>query len=224
LAAVVVPAVSGTARSVTAEPVAETRRRQIETVASALFRERGYAGTGMREIARLLQLQGASLYSHIGSKEDVLLAIVERAADRFAAAINPHATSDARPRDRLRAMIRAHVSVVTDDLAAAAVYLHEWRFLGPERREIILGRRDAYERAFRRVIAEGVEAGDFRPVDQKIAARSLLSSLNGIATWWHPDGPMTAAAIADTYADLHLAGLLAEPSTTTEASRRRTRR
>ncbi len=46
---------------------APTRRRAIEDVASALFRERGYAATSVRDIARALDIQGASLYSHVTS-------------------------------------------------------------------------------------------------------------------------------------------------------------
>jgi AcrR family transcriptional regulator len=194
-------------------PIAETRRRQIEGVASALFREHGYAGTGMREIARGLQLRGASLYAHVGSKEDVLFSIVERAADRFAKALSPYLHPDGMsPEYRLRGMIRAHVRVLTDDLEDAAVFLHEWRFLGPERRAHILARRDNHELAFRNAIADGVEAGDFRLIDERIAARSLLSALNGIAGWWRPDGPLSADQIAEAYADLHLAGLMADPA------------
>ena len=205
-------------------PVAETRRRQIEGVASALFRERGYAGTGMREIARGLQLQGASLYAHVGSKEDVLFSIVERAADRFARAISPYLHADGMsPEYRLRGMIRAHVRVLTDDLEDATVFLHEWRFLGPERRAHILARRDNHELAFRNAIADGVEAGDFRLIDERIAARSLLSALNGIAGWWRPDGPLSAEQIAESYADLHLAGLVAEPADRLLDLRRTTR-
>ena len=63
-----------------------TRRQAIEDVASDLFRERGYAGTSIRDIARALSVQGASLYAHVTSKEDVLWAIVDRAAGRFEAA------------------------------------------------------------------------------------------------------------------------------------------
>jgi AcrR family transcriptional regulator len=193
-------------------PIVETRRRQIEGVASALFRERGYAGTGMREIARGLQLRGASLYAHVGSKEDVLFSIVERAADRFAKALSPYLHVDGMtPEYRLRSMIRAHVRVLTDNLEDSAVFLHEWRFLGAERRAEILARRDNHERAFSNAIADGVEAGDFRLIDERIAARSLLSALNGIAGWWRPDGPLSADQIAEAYADLHLAGLMADP-------------
>ena len=57
-----------------------SRRRAIEDVASTLFRERGYAATSIRDIARVLEIRGASLYAHVASKEDVLWAIVDRAA------------------------------------------------------------------------------------------------------------------------------------------------
>ena len=66
--------------------VETTRRREIEDVASTLFHERGYAGTSVRDIARALDIQGASLYAHVASKEEVLWAIVERTATRFEAA------------------------------------------------------------------------------------------------------------------------------------------
>src|SRR6185503_9741496 len=94
-----------------------SRRRAIEDVASDLFRTHGYAGTSVRDIARALQLQGASLYAHVTSKEDVLWAIVDRAASRFefaAEAAETTAASD-RPGDAVEALsafIRAHIGVL----------------------------------------------------------------------------------------------------------------
>ena len=66
--------------------VETTRRREIEAAASTLFHERGYSGTSVRDIARALDIQGASLYAHVTSKEEVLWSIVERTATRFEAA------------------------------------------------------------------------------------------------------------------------------------------
>jgi AcrR family transcriptional regulator len=188
-------------------PAIETRRQQIENVASALFRERGYAATTVRDIARALDLQGGSLYAHMASKEDVLWSIVERAADRFDAAVAPIAVGGLPASDRLRRMIRSHVTVITDDLGNASSFLHEWRFLSSERREAVAARRDRYERLFRRVIADGAAAGDFSPLDERLAATWILSALNGIATWYRPDGALSAETIADRYSDLILNGL-----------------
>lgn len=191
----------------------ETRRQQIEDAASALFRERGYAATSVRDIAKVLDLQGGSLYAHVASKEDVLWSIVERAAERFDAAVRPIADDhDAPAADRLRRMVRAHARVVTDDLGNATVFLHEWRFLGDARRAEIARRRDDYEALFRQVIADGIVSGEFAADDPKIAATLILSALNGICGWYRPDGLLPADTIADQCADL-LTRALATPAT-----------
>jgi TetR/AcrR family transcriptional regulator, cholesterol catabolism regulator len=183
------------------------RRLQIEEAASALFRERGYAATSVRDIAQALNLQGGSLYAHMASKEDVLWSIVTRAADRFNAEVAPAAAASAPPGDRLRQMIRAHVGVVTSTQKDAAVFLHEWRFLSPDRREQMAQRRDAYEALFRGVIADGISTGVFREVDPRVTAATMLSALNGIATWYSPRGRLSEHEIADQQADLFLHAL-----------------
>ena len=187
-----------------------SRRQQIDDVASALFRERGYAGTSVRDIAQALNIQGGSLYAHVASKEDVLWSIVTRAADRFHDLVGPIAASEGPAAQRLREMIRAHVAVVTSTQRDAAVFLHEWRLLSADRRAQLSARRDAYEALFRQVIAEGSEAKSFRRVDPKLTAMAMLSALNGIATWYRPDGPLTAGQISDHHADLFLHALEAD--------------
>ena len=182
----------------------ETRRRQIEDVASSLFRDQGYAGTSVRDIARGLAIQGASLYAHVASKEDVLWAIVRRAADRFErAADEAERATSGRPADeRLEALVRGHIGVLTDDVGQASVFVREWRSLSSERRARIGERRDAYENRWRRLIAEGSQTGAFVPADPPLAAAYLLTALNGIATWYRPGGPLSARAIAAEFVNL----------------------
>jgi AcrR family transcriptional regulator len=184
-----------------------TRREQIEDVASALFSARGYAATSMRDIARALDLQGGSLYAHIPSKEAVLASIVKQAAERFRAAVEPIALGPGTAAERLRRMIHAHVDVVTAGRERATVFLFEWTFLGPERREDVARARDAYEGHFRQVIAEGTATGELAASDPRLAAVFLLSAMNGLAHWYRRDGPLSAGEIAERYADLFLGGL-----------------
>jgi len=184
-----------------------TRREQIEDVASTLFSHRGYRATSMRDIARELDIRGASLYAHIPSKEAVLASIVERAADRFHQAIQPIADGPGPAAERLRRMIAAHVEVVTSGRERAQVFLFEWVALSQERRERVARSRDAYEDHFTRVIAEGIAAGELAPADARMAAVFLLSAMNALAHWYRPDGPLRPDAIARQYADLFLCGL-----------------
>ena len=187
----------------------QTRRRQIEDVASALFSSRGYAATSMRDIARVLDLQGGSLYSHIPSKEAVLAAIVEEAAEAFHAAVRPVAERRGPAAERLREMIAAHVRVVTGARERAKVFLFEWTFLGEDRREAVRRSRGAYQGYFERVVTEGVAAGELETADPRLAAVFILSAMNAMAYWYRPDGPLGPGALAGHYADLFLHGLQA---------------
>ena len=183
-------------------------------MASDLFREQGYAATSVRDIARALDIQGASLYAHVTSKEDVLWAIVDRAASRFEAAADA-ADDCSRPNDhtaRLTELARAHVRTIAEDVGAASVFVAEWRSLGAERRAAILERRDAYERRFRELIAAGIASGEFRMTDAAVASMFVLGALNSIATWYDPNGRLPANRIADYAADLAVRTLAEDPS------------
>lgn len=188
---------------------AGARRREIDDVASELFHANGYAATSVRDIARALDIQGASLYAHVASKEDVLWSIIDRAASAFeersAAAVAETAGGD--PVERLAALVEAHVDVVTGDPGRASVFVTEWRHLSPDRRAAIGERRDAYERRYRDVIADGASVGAFGTTDPAVAAAFILTALNGIATWYRRDGRLSADRIADHYVDLVLRAL-----------------
>jgi AcrR family transcriptional regulator len=185
------------------------RRREIDEVASELFHMNGYAATSVRDIARALDIQGASLYAHVASKEDVLFSIVDRAAGAFerAADAAEAEAADGDPVERLAALVEGHVDIVTSDPERASVFVTEWRHLSAERRAAISARRDAYERRFREVIDEGSALGAFRASDSALAATFILTALNGIPTWYRPDGRLSADRIADHYVDLALRAL-----------------
>ena len=185
------------------------RRREIDEVASELFHANGYAATSVRDIARALDIQGASLYAHVASKEDVLWSIVDRAASAFedAAERALAETASDDPVERLAAIVEAHVETITADPQRSSVFVTEWRYLSADRRAEIGARRDAYERRLRDLVADGLAVGAFAAVDPAVAATFLLTALNGIATWYRPDGRLSADRVADHYVDLALRSL-----------------
>jgi AcrR family transcriptional regulator len=185
-----------------------TRRRAIEDAASDLFRRNGYAATSVRDIARALDMQGASLYAHVASKEAVLWSIVDRVASRFERAAEAAVDSPRDPVDTLAALVRGHVAAVTEDVGEAQVFIHEWRHLSADRRATVLERRDAYEARFRRAIAAGIADGAFTMTDPLVATTFILTACNGIPTWYRSDGPVRPAELADRYADMAVRSLL----------------
>ncbi|MBC6989379.1 MULTISPECIES: TetR/AcrR family transcriptional regulator [Hymenobacter] len=185
-----------------------SRKAQIDQTATALFRTRGFAATSMRELATALGIEAGSIYSHIRSKEEILHRICFRMADQFFAGFANATQDDTQPAAvRLRRAIESHVRVLTLDVAASAVFLHEWRHLSEAARNEFLTLRERYEVNFRRLIQQGIEAGELHAPDAAFAALTLLASLNWLPNWFKPDGKLTPDDIAHRLADQLLLGL-----------------
>lgn len=166
-----------------------TRNSKADVVATAgrMFAERGYHGTSMRELGRELGLLGSSLYSHIDSKEDLLVEVVDEGARLFLESARQ--ASEGSPEDRLRSLISGHVDVVLDHQDVVRTYLNEARMLDDAHRSRVVEARDTYEAVFREVIERGVSDGQFRTdVDPKISAIFILSVLNALERWYRPEG------------------------------------
>lgn len=166
-----------------------TSREDVVRAAGRLFAERGYHGTSMRDLGRELGLLGSSLYSHVGSKEELLVEVVERGAELFQSSADAAVALGGSPDERLRALIAGHVAVVLDHREEVQTFLNEARALDPERREQVVDARNRYEAAFRHVLGEGMRSGVFRStLDPALAAIFVLSILNAIDRWYSPAG------------------------------------
>ncbi|MER3603074.1 MAG: TetR/AcrR family transcriptional regulator [Thermus sp.] len=181
-----------------------SRKQEILTAASKLFSQKGFHATSIRHLAKALGVQGGSLYAHISSKEEILVEIVRRAAERF---LSIGEDLSGSPVEKLRRLIQKHLEVIAEEQASATVFFHEWKFLPEEKRRQVLLWRDAYERLVQRVVEEGVEAGVFRVENPRLATLFLLSALNWTYQWYRKDGPLSLKELAEEYARLALNAL-----------------
>jgi AcrR family transcriptional regulator len=171
-------------------------RDDVVRAAGRLFADRGYHGTSMRDLGKELGLLGSSLYSHVSSKQDLLVEVVEEGARLFEESAAKALATEGTAADRLDALIAGHVDVVLDNIDVARTFLNEARVLDMDHRSRIVDARDHYEAGFRSVIREGAEDGSFaRNVDPKISSIFILSVLNAIERWYRPDGELDRDAL-----------------------------
>jgi AcrR family transcriptional regulator len=188
-------------------PTKVSRKDQIETAATALFKERGFAATSMRDLANEVGIEAASIYSHVRSKEELLQSICFKMAQDFFEILENPETRGLPFTQRLREIIGAHVAIITRNVAASVVFQQEWRHLSEPYLSSFLELREQYEQRIRDIIRHGAETGEFVASDAKFVTRTLLSSLNWIPQWYQLDGELTPADIAQNIADLFLKGL-----------------
>ena len=194
----------------------DARRDDILRAAARTFRRRGFADTGMRDIAEAADLSAANLYHYFRGKDEILYYCQDRALDRMLESIAVARKAETTATGRLRRVLTAHLTTMLDEVEGASAHL-ETDALPPALRERIVRKRDRYERAIRRLIADGVRRGECVAPDPALAARAMLGALNWTATWFDPAGPKPAGLVADEMAAFLVRAVAAR---STGASRR----
>jgi TetR/AcrR family transcriptional regulator, cholesterol catabolism regulator len=186
---------------------ARPREAELQAIATRLFRQRGFHATSMQDLAEALGMNRGSLYHYIASKDDLLWSILDRAMGRLEDRVLPRLSADAPPLTRLTDGIAEHLRVAADHADELSLIQIELRSLGPDRRNAMIERRDAYERAWRRTISDGIAAGELRETDVRLAGIGILSVCNWFTQWFRPAGAQSVDEIGEAFIGLLLDGL-----------------
>lgn len=162
----------------------------------------------MRDLAQMLGIEAASLYSHIKSKEEILRTLCFDMAAEFRASLVEVEQQDVSASEKLRRGIIGHIQVMARDLTASAVFMNEHRHLSqPYLRDFLLLRIN-YINRFKRIIEAGMQSGEFKDtIDKKLAVMTLFSSLNWMPMWYDPVGTIEPIELGRQLADMLVNGL-----------------
>jgi AcrR family transcriptional regulator len=147
-------------------------RERILEAAVQLFSERGYAGTGVHEIARRAGIEKAALYWHFGSKEGLLAAVLDRADAEFVEGIYKKVTRSGSSDEQLDLFISNLRRLVIEQGHMVRLMLS----IAIERAHVSPESRDAVQRVFDRTRA-AVEQGFEQALGVKLQDVDLIARL-----------------------------------------------
>jgi AcrR family transcriptional regulator len=185
----------------------DARRDGILRAAARMFRERGFADTGMRDIAVASELSPANLYHYFKGKDEILFYCQDRALDRMLVEVARTRRASPRADERLRAVLVTHVLTMLDEVEGATAHLQVEALSSPLR-ERIVRKRDRYERGVRRLLSDGMSTGVFVDGDAALLTRAMLGALNWVVTWYRPGGTHAPPQIATDMAAYLVRGLV----------------
>ncbi len=175
----------------------DNRRADLVRVSARLFRERGFDGTTIRDIADAVGMRSGSPFYHFKSKQEILAAVMEEGLTAGLPAAVAIVAGKLAPRDKFRALLRAHLEIVLGEgHDFIPVLLYDWRSLTPELRERVQILRDRYDQLWQDVVKELTAAGLLRS-DSAVARLLLMGAINYTVLWYKPGQGSNLEQIAD---------------------------
>ncbi|MET8397813.1 TetR/AcrR family transcriptional regulator [Streptomyces sp900116325] len=185
------------------EVTPEAARRLLVAAVEA-FAERGYHATTTRDIAGRAGMSPAALYIHYKTKEELLHRISRIGHDRALLLLETAADGEGTASERLAHAVRSFVRWHAEGHTTARVVQYELDALGPEHRTEIVALRRRSDAVIRRIISEGVEAGEFDVPDIPGTTLAVLSLCIDVARWFSAQGSRSPDEVGALYADLVL--------------------
>jgi TetR/AcrR family transcriptional regulator, cholesterol catabolism regulator len=180
------------------------RRADLVRVSARLFREKGFDGTTVRDIADAVGMRSGSPFYHFKSKQDILAAVMEeglvaglRDSERIVADNLP-------PREKFHALVRSHLeTVLAEGQDFIPVLLYEWRSLNPELQARVIDLKDRYDLIWQQVIDQLKKAKLIKS-DGKVVRLLLLGAINYSMQWYKPGKGLTLDQLADQIVEFFL--------------------
>lgn len=163
--------------------VSPTKKKIFEEAAN-LFQEKGYLASSMRDLAERVGLKVSSLYSHIGSKEELLQKICFDSARGYLDGMKAIEDLDTTPSDKVRQLIQLHIRIATTDVTSMTIFSEEWRHLSEPYLSEFRNVRKDYERRFSKMLQQGVEAGEFAEMNVTVCLYTIFTSLRWLHRWY----------------------------------------
>ncbi|WP_449221247.1 TetR/AcrR family transcriptional regulator [Tistrella mobilis] len=185
--------------------------REIKDKACTLFARKGFDGTSLTDIADAVGLSRAAIYYYFENKEALLEAIVTEVSERpvqTLLASRDTATDD--PVAELRQAVRRQVVGTLERQVLMQMIAVTEAALPPALAARHIASKRRYLEDCRRIIRDGIRAGVFRPVDDRVAALAVIGMAAWTAQWYSPDRPPAAAELADIIGDMAVRTLEAD--------------
>ncbi|MEU9337325.1 TetR/AcrR family transcriptional regulator [Streptomyces sp. NPDC048290] len=171
--------------------------RDVLEKATMLFAEKGYETTTLQDVATAVGVSRTALYHYVSSKEELLEMLVEQIGLALADSLGEiRSRTDLSHQGKLRAL----TDLLVRQRAAAP---HQFRVLDQSESMLPEPLRIRHRQARRDVLAQlsgviedGIEAGEFKPVDARVAAFTVLGMCNWVAWWYHPGSDYDVDAVA----------------------------
>lgn len=181
------------------------KKELILTTAAAMFRERGFAASSMRDLAEKIGIEAASLYNHIQSKAQILEEIVDGVSEECKIHLDNLEKSNSTSLEKIESLIRFHTKMMMNRFEEYSVMVSQWMHLDGDKLVQFAANRRDYVKRMETIVEAGIQKGELKSLMPYVVVLNILSSVRGLEFWQRSAKTHTAQEMEDNMV-VHLIG------------------
>jgi len=189
----------------------DLRKDQILDAALTVLVQNGYQGSRMDDVVSESQLSKGAIYWYYKSKKAMYLDLVNFWVIRYSATINHLVENDQSAPDQLKSLFNYFIDQYESDPDPFIALTEFWSMAQKDDdfREKLQKVYSQFLEVLEKIVAKGVKDGDFKKLDIRITAMSIMLNVESINwfTLFDTHG-VSARDYIQTISDFILAGLL----------------
>ena len=179
---------------------------RILQTAAAIFADKGYHDTSIRDISRATGISLSGLYYYFRSKEELLFLVQDHCFGTVLDGALQVLAAEQDPERKLKRFVENHLHYFASNMKEMKVLSHEATSLSGDYLRIVNDKKRQYRGLCIDILKELAPART--PIDARVAALALFGMLNWIYNWYDPEGDVPVAQLANHMSQLFLRGYL----------------
>jgi len=177
---------------------------------AAIFAEKGYHSTSIRDIARATEMSLSGLYYYFRSKDELLFLIQDYCFSTVIDDCHKLIEGVEDPVHRLRLLIENHLHYFVHNMNEMKVLSHEANSIGGDLFKKVNAKKRQYVDLVMTLLEEIAREHRVSGVDLRVATFSLFGMMNWIYNWYDPRKDVDVAGLSNNITRIFLSGLLGD--------------
>jgi AcrR family transcriptional regulator len=191
-------------------PVNREKKDELFEAALSLFAEKGFQGTSIRDLAGACNTSISNLYHHFGSKEGLLVAILDRYSGELLEALREATNGTTDPLESFKALLATHVRMAWSRTREGKISFQDEEHLTPEGRDQSRKIQREILEIYRQHLLALQKLGLLRVTNLTVLAFNIFGVINWFLRWYRPGGPLSLEEAANEVVAFALYGALVQ--------------
>ena len=175
---------------------------------AAIFAEKGYHSTSIRDIARATKMSLSGLYYYFKSKEELLFLIQDYCFSTVIDDCRRLLAGVSDPVHRLKLLIENHLNYFVQNMNEMKVLSHEANAISGDLFKKVNSKKRQYVDLVMKLLEEIARDYGIKDINIRVATFSLFGMMNWIYNWYSPRKDVDVAGLSQTITRLFLNGFL----------------